>query len=134
MTTPTKTVTAEVFISKPPPRVWAALTSGEELAKWWAPGDIRPVVGHTFLMQMGQWGQVACEVSEVEDGRRLVYTFGDWTLSWDLEAEGPGTRLRLEHSGFDLTRPRDQFAFEHMGPGWSHMVLPRLERLLAGEG
>ena len=40
------------------------------------------------------------------------------TLTWRLEPEGDGTRLWLEHSGFDLASPLGKSAFEGMGTGW----------------
>lgn len=49
---------------------------------------------------------------------------------WILVAEGSGRRVLLEHSGFDLDRPADRFAFEQMGPGWRDDVLPRLAVLV----
>jgi hypothetical protein len=62
----------------------------------------------------------------VEQDQLLVYTFADWTLRWTLAPEGTGTRLILEHSGFDLDDPQHRFAFDTMGPGWRDEVLPRL--------
>ena len=63
---------------------------------------------------------------------RFVYTFtAAWTLSWRLDAEGDGTRVFLEHRGFDLDDKRMAQAFERMGPGWCDVVLPRLARVAA---
>jgi uncharacterized protein YndB with AHSA1/START domain len=128
--TTTRTIEVDQFIGRPPATVWRALTTPELLARWWAAGDIAPTVGHRFLLDMGGWGQVPCEVLEVEPDQRLVYTFGDWTLTWRLVAEGGGTRLFLEHSGFDLDDPGHRFAFDTMGPGWRDEVLPGLAQLL----
>lgn len=126
----TTSVTVDQFIARPPARVWAAITEPELLAQWWVPGDIEATVGHEFHLEMPGWGPQACKVLEVDAERRLVYTFADWTLSWTLEAEGSGTRLILEHSGFDLDNPQHRFAFDNMGPGWRDHVLPGLARLL----
>ncbi|HEY6739561.1 MAG TPA: hypothetical protein VI076_12005 [Actinopolymorphaceae bacterium] len=52
-----------------------------------------------------------------------------WTLTWQLVADGRGTRLLLEHSGFDLDDQRDRAACERMGPGWRDTVLPGLVKL-----
>ncbi|MEO3867882.1 SRPBCC domain-containing protein [Nonomuraea sp. B12E4] len=125
-------LTVDQFIPAPPAKVWRSLTEPELLARWWAPGDIRAVVGHRFHLQMPGWGAVPCEVLEVEPHERLVYTFnGTWTLTWRLVAEGKGTRLLLEHSGFDLDDKRDRAAFDRMGRGWRSTVLPRLAGLAA---
>src|SRR4051812_11057653 len=125
----TASVTVDQFIARPPERVWEALTTPELLARWWVPGDIAPTVGHEFVLEMPGWGNVACVVLEADAPERLVHTMGDWTLTWRLVAEGSGTRLLLEHAGFDLENPQDRFAFDNMGPGWRDQVLPRLAAL-----
>jgi uncharacterized protein YndB with AHSA1/START domain len=66
-------------------------------------------------------------VLEVDPPHRFVYTFTPaWKLTWRLEEEGTGTRVFLEHSGFDLNDTRMAEAFERMGSGWREVVLPRL--------
>lgn len=124
----TKTVTVDQFIAASPEDVWTAISTPEGLATWWVPGDIEPTVGHHFHLEMPGWGNVPCTVVEVEPERLLVYTFTDWTLRWTLAPEGKGTRLILEHRGFDLDDPRHRFAYDSMGPGWRDEVLPRLAR------
>ena len=133
MTTTTDSITVDQFIPRPPSAVWTAITTPEGIAAWWAPGDIAPVVGHRFLLEMPGWGNVPCEVLEVVEPERLVHRFADWALTWTLVAEGTGTRLLLEHAGFDLDDPQHRFAFDHMGPGWRDEVLPRLAALVAGD-
>ena len=127
----TATIAVDQFIDAPPEKVWRGLTDPELLARWWVPSDIAAVVGHRFHLQMPGYGPQPCEVLEVEPHERLVYTFADWTLTWRLVAEGHGTRLLLEHSGFDLEDKRERDAFDRMGPGWRDAVLPRLARLAA---
>ncbi|MCQ4121726.1 SRPBCC family protein [Rhodococcus tibetensis] len=128
MIDPTTTaISVDQFIAAPPAKVWRALTEPELLARWWAPGDIAPTVGHRFHLEMPGWGSVPCQVVQVEVEARFVYTFTEnWTLDWQLVAEGTGTRLFLDHSGFDLDDKRSRDAFERMGPGWRDTVLPRL--------
>jgi uncharacterized protein YndB with AHSA1/START domain len=130
MSTPTGTITVDQFVAAPPARVWRGLTDPDQLARWWAPGDIAATVGHRFHLQMPGWGAISCEVLEVDEPELFVYTFGDWTLTWRLVAEGRGTRLLLEHSGFDLDDKRARAAFERMGPGWRDTVVPRLVALV----
>ena len=130
----TETINVDQFLPRPPAAVWRMLTEPDRLARWWARGDIRPEVGHRFTLDMGKWGTQACTVREVDPERLLSYTFGegqvDWTLTWRLVEEGTGTRLLLEHSGFDLNDPRQQEAFTRMPQGWTTAVLPRLAREL----
>lgn len=121
----------EQLIEHPPTRVWQALTDPALMAKWWAAGDIRPTVGHRFQLDMGpQFGKQSCEVIAVVPQRQLSYLFApgalNTTITWRLAAEGTGTRLSLEHTGFDLGSPMGKAAFAGMGSGWP--------RILAGIG
>lgn len=43
-------IVIERHIPHPNTEVWAALTTPELLARWWAPGDIAPTVGYRFAM------------------------------------------------------------------------------------
>ncbi|WP_433721906.1 SRPBCC family protein [Actinoplanes sp. CA-051413] len=117
------------FIAREPAAVWRALTEPELLARWWAAGDIKPIVGHRFTMDMGSWGQQPCEVLEVEPERLLVYTFAegslDTTITWRLEPEGSGTRLFLRHAGFVA----GSISLKGMGSGWPGL-LRRIEPAL----
>lgn len=127
------TITCDQFISHPPEEVWKALTEPDLLARWWAPGDIRPIVGHRFTLDMGQWGKQACEVTEVEVHKVISYIFADGSLdtkvTWRLIPEGTGTRLLLEHEGFDLDSPMGRQAYDGMGDGWPK-VLSRIDGIL----
>lgn len=125
------TLRLDHFYAHPPSKVWRALTDPRILARWWAAGDIAPIVGHRFTLDMGHWGQQPCQVLQVEPERLLVFSFTEsWTLTWRLVPEGNGTRLHLEHAGFDLNDRKARYAFETMGPGWRDEVLPRLAEAL----
>jgi len=121
------------FYAHEPSRVWSALTDPTLHARWWAPGDVRAVVGHRFELDMGLWGKQACEVLEVEHERLLKYRFATGTLdtmiTWRLTPEGGGTRLELTHEGFNLDSPMGRQALEGMKPGWPK-VLAKLAAVL----
>lgn len=121
------------YYAHPPAAVWKALTDPELHARWWAAGDVRPIVGHRFELDMGPWGKQPCEVVAVEPERLLRYRFSvgrlDTFLDWRLAPEGEGTRLTLTHEGFDLDSPMGRQAFEGMKPGWPK-VLARMESVL----
>ncbi len=124
---------AEHFFAHAPSAVWRALTDPALLSRWWASGDVRPIVGHRFELDMGHWGKQPCEVLAVEPERLLSYRFAagtlDTTITWELVPEGQGTRLKLTHEGFDLESRLSRRAFEGMKPGWP-MVLERLAAAL----
>lgn len=122
------------FLPQTPAHVWAALTDPVTHAKWWAAGDVRASVGHRFTLDMGPWGQQPCEVMAVEPERLFAYAFATGTLNttitWRLAPEGDGTRLTLEHKGFDLDAPLGNTAYQGMGRGWPG-VIERLQDVLA---
>jgi len=113
--------------------VWAALTTPDLLARWWAPGDIAPVVGHRFTMDMGGWGQQPCEVLTVEPGTSISFSFAegtlDTTITWTLKTVDAGTTLYFEHAGFNLDSPMGRQAIEGMGNGWPGL-LARIDQVL----
>ncbi|MFJ4184548.1 SRPBCC domain-containing protein [Kitasatospora sp. NPDC089509] len=128
------TIHCDEFLPYPPARVWEALTDPELHARWWAAGDVKAVVGHRFTLDMGPFGQQPCEVVEVEVEQLLRYSFAagtlDTTVTWRLVPEGHGTRLLLEHAGFDLDTPMGRQAHHGMAQGWPS-VLRRIAPALA---
>lgn len=127
-------IRCEKFLAHPPATVWTALTDPAIHARWWVPGDIKPLLGHRFTLDMGPWGAQPCEVTAVHPERLLRYRFAegslDTTITWRLEPEGAGTRLFLEHAGFDLDSPMGRQAHQGMGEGWPR-VLDHLDSVLA---
>ncbi|WP_338446954.1 SRPBCC domain-containing protein [Pelagerythrobacter marensis] len=114
-----RSIEVEHVYAHPPAKVWKALTDPKLHARWWAAGDVRPVVGHTFELDMGKWGMQPCEVLQVEPERLLQYRFAlDTIITWHLSPEGGGTRLKLVHDGFDLDSPLAKQAYEGMRNGW----------------
>jgi uncharacterized protein YndB with AHSA1/START domain len=132
MTDP-RTIRVDEFLAHPPARVWRALTDPVLLAKWLMPNDFRPEVGHRFTFltdprpNAGFDGVVHCEVLVVEPERllRIGWRGGtlDTTVTWTLASEGRGTRLFLEHDGFDPDDPTQQFSRRIMDGGWRSNVM-----------
>jgi len=101
----------ERFLRHSPERVWKALTDSKSLSGWYLDNDFSPVVGHQFTFNprpdMGFDGTLCGEVIRVDAPRQLVYTFrggsmqGDTLVTWTLIPDGSGTRLLLQHTGFN---------------------------------
>jgi uncharacterized protein YndB with AHSA1/START domain len=131
--TDARTIHVDEFLGHPPARVWKALTDPVLLAKWLMPNDFRAVVGHRFTFltdprpNVGFDGVVHCEVLAVEPERllRISWRGGtlDTTVTWTLAPEGRGTRLFLEHDGFDPDDPTQQFSRRIMDGGWRSKVM-----------
>ena len=97
--------------------------------------DFEPRVGHKFQFrakpQPGWNGITVCEVTEVKAPKRLAYTWNNTegtlqtVVRWTLEPQGAGTKLVLEHDGFE--------GFKHvllsfmMGSGWKRMLRKKFE-------
>ncbi len=137
------TIRKALSLPHPPERVWRALSTREGLEAWMYPNDFEPRVGHRFVFhvppkpEIGFEGLIVdCEVLVCEPPARLVFSWSaggpvvNTRVSFQLEAEGDGSRLVFEHSGFDLSHP---FAPEAIGGatyGWQ-FLLERLADVLA---
>lgn len=128
------TIEVDEFLPHPPARVWKALTSRDLIAAWMVPNDFELRVGHRFTLDMQNWGITSCEVLAFEPCVMLQYSWRngplDTVVTWRLVAEGTGTRLLLEHRGFDLDHPVQRFAFENMQGGWRSHVFKALDATL----
>jgi uncharacterized protein YndB with AHSA1/START domain len=142
MTNPAKVaasrdIVVEDVVPQPPEKVWKALTTAELIGRWLMPNDFEPVVGKRFTFKtkpIGDWdGIVQCEVLEVVPPRRLVYSWKggsdsnaqygsrlDSVVTWTLQPEGRGTRVRLVHAGF--RSPDNDSAYDAMSPGWGRIM------------
>ena len=121
-----------VELAHPPERVWAALTTAEELAAWFgneAAIDLRP--GGTARMRWTKEGFTAqMRVERVEEPRVFGFTWGIYGLPEDdprrtyveftLEPAGAGTRLTVVESGF-AQLPPDVYrkAYDGNAEGWA---------------
>jgi uncharacterized protein YndB with AHSA1/START domain len=135
-----RTVRVDEFLPHKPARVWKALTDPDLLAKWLMPNDFRPLVGHRFTFRtdprpnVGFDGVIHCEVLAAEPERLLRFTWRggplDTMVTWTLVPEGRGTRLFLEHDGFDLDDPAQQFTRRILDGGWRSNVMSALRSVL----
>src|SRR5260221_3672973 len=107
-----RNLTFERVYPHAPERVWRALTRADELQAWLMPNDFEARVGHQFRFHTqprpGFDGVVHCEVLELDEPRRLAYSWRggslDTVLSFTLRPAGGGTHLLVEHTGFSGAR------------------------------
>ncbi|NUR84212.1 MAG: SRPBCC domain-containing protein [Nonomuraea sp.] len=138
MTDDPRSLHVDQFLAHPPAKVWRALTDPALMARWLMPNDFQPVVGHRFTFttharpNVGFDGIVRCQVLELVPEKLLRISWNDWTVTWRLEQEGRGTRLFLDHEGFDPDDPMQQLSRRIMGGGWRSSVLPAIERVVSG--
>ena len=144
-TTPPRSIVVEEDLPHAPEKVWRALTDAQLVSEWLMPNTLLPIVGHRFTFKskpMGDWdGVVHCEVLNADPPRLLRYSWKggsniaearapalDSVVTWTLTAIATGTRLKLEHAGFET--PRNDFAYEIMSPGWGR-ALQRISQIAA---
>ena len=120
-------VVAEIEISAPPARVFAAITDSQRLLEWWgANGECKAAVWRMDARQGGAWHyeshgpaasaalegiarfQADGEIVEFDPPRRLAYTWlANWhdrpeetsLVRWELTPTASGTHVRITHRG-----------------------------------
>jgi uncharacterized protein YndB with AHSA1/START domain len=124
---------ASVEIAAKPERVFKAITSPEEIVRWWGSDEqYRTTKWDSDLRVHGRWRaegmgadgvpfSVEGEFLEIDAPRKLVQTWKpEWdggestTLSYTLEPIASGTRLVVRHDGF---ADRHESCRSH-GAGW----------------
>lgn len=147
MTDDLTTIRVDQFFPHSVDRVWRVLTTSELMDRWLMPNDFVAGLGHRFTLRgvpigpVDFSGVVACEVLELVPRKRLSISWADahatdsWqsTVTWSLQPEGRGTRLLLEHTGFDPDNPTHQLSRRIMNGGWRSHVLRRFTELLEEE-
>lgn len=133
-------VKLEQTYPQPVDTVWKAMTDPARVGQWLMPVEgFKPRKGTRFQFRsprmVASWnGVVDCEVLEAEAPRKLVYswrgqdmdgqphpTFSPTTVTWTLEPlDGGGTKLRLEHTGFEGMKSI-LLSFV-LGMGWKKML------------
>jgi uncharacterized protein YndB with AHSA1/START domain len=119
-----RTLEKEVFIKASPQRVFQALTTREDLERWFlvkAEIDLRPGGAIRF-----EWGPDMIEVGKIlvcEPPHRLSYCWetngpGPTTITFELTRENAGTRLHLIHTGIGVGEDWDAYSTAVDG-GWS---------------
>ena len=134
----------ERFYPYPPERVFRALTDPAAMNGWLMKNDFQPKVGHTFQFRskpQGKWNGITdCEVTELDPPRSVAYTWtgknqdGSTALArtvvrWTLTPESAGTRLVLDHLGFQGFG--EIVVSFILGMGWKRMMKSRLAAAIA---
>ena len=122
----TTTARFERLLGHAPTRVWEALTSSDELERWFMPTSLEPRTGGVVSFDPGD-GPVTGTVTTWDPPRALAYTWpfpeeGHAHVTWTLEPRdgGGATLLSLVHAEL----PTDWAP--GYGSGW-HAYLDRLD-------
>jgi uncharacterized protein YndB with AHSA1/START domain len=97
--------------NKPVEKVWAALTTPERLADWFASAEVDLRVGGVIRLNWNGVHKADMVITVCEPPRALAWrwTIGerDTLVRFDLEPDGGGCALTLTHSGLSLDGARD---------------------------
>jgi uncharacterized protein YndB with AHSA1/START domain len=134
----TRPIVMERVFPYPPERLWRALTDSSAIAGWLMENDFEPILHHEFTFRTkpapGFDGIVHCRVIEIDEPHRLAYTWGSGghhtVVTWTLEPVADGTRLSMEHSGFQGIG--GFFTRLFLSGGWKRIVHVRLAANLEG--
>jgi uncharacterized protein YndB with AHSA1/START domain len=138
-----KSIKHEFFFSHPPEKVWEYLTKSELMELWLMKNNFEPAVGHEFQFQINPIptldfdGVFYCKVLEIVPYKKLSYSWrsgrgeGKITLDslvvWKLQPTDNGTKLFLEHSGFE--KEENLNFFQGLNQGWIEK-LEKIEKLI----
>ena len=143
----TQDIVVDEIFPHAPETIWKTLTNGALIGRWMmTPTGFEPVAGNRFTFQTaaaGAWdGIIHCRVLEAVPNERLVYAWKggheenigygsplDTVVTLVLSRVENGTRLRLVHSGFVVSK--NDTAFKNMSEGWPK-VFKNLEAVVAG--
>lgn len=124
METPTsRSVEKELFIRATPERVFKALTDKADLEHWYVTKveiDLHP--GGTVRFEWGDDYETG-HIVTLEPPQRLGYTWDTMSetptrITFELAAEGEGTRLYVAHTGIGEGGDWERF-YERSDTGWN---------------
>ena len=117
-------ITLSATTTGSPAAAWAALTEPALVLEWFTEASPVGSVGSPYRLDFGDGSVVAGRIRAVERGRRLAYTWAwvdegpvqETLVSWTLEpVPGGGTRVILEHSGWDEAGADERVRDDHAG-------------------
>ncbi|MBX2817965.1 MAG: SRPBCC domain-containing protein [Saprospiraceae bacterium] len=121
------------YYAHPVDKVWDALTNPQALATWLMPNDFQLEKGHQFTFNTKPQGNfdgiVHCRILEFEIPHSLSYAWRggkmktDTIVRWTLREQQGGTKLELEHSGFEGIN--GWFIKQLLGFGWKRTLLAK---------
>ncbi len=128
-----------IHLAAPPATVFEALTQQTDLSSWLSPDcQCQPIEGTLARLGFGDGDYCEVKIHRLDPGRRVVWTVADsrvqgtreWNgtaITFDLEPDGAGTRLRLRHDGW-----KDKTAcFAYSQDQWRQALEQRLQTRLA---
>ncbi|MES2389652.1 MAG: SRPBCC domain-containing protein [Bacteroidota bacterium] len=127
-------IVVERLFRASPERIWQALTDLDQMKKWYFKLDaFKPEPGFEFQFRSGTSDGTQflhlCKITKVVPCKMLAYTWqyqgvpGLSEVSFELFAEGTGTRVVISHSGTDsFVSAGPDFALASFTKGWTYIL------------
>ncbi|MBS1565867.1 MAG: SRPBCC domain-containing protein [Bacteroidetes bacterium] len=124
--------TIERTYNAPAQAVWEALTDIRKIRQWYFNmDDFKPQPGFRFSFEGHNEGKTfvhLCEVTAVEPGKKLSYTWtykgypGASEVTFELFPEGDKTRVKLTHTGLETFPDIAEFKRSNFEMGWTQII------------
>lgn len=131
---PDTPVIIERLLNAPVEKVWQALTSKEEMDKWYFHiASFKAEPGFRFEFSgTGSKGDTyvhQCEIQEVIPMKKLSYSWryegvpGNSLVSFELSPEGDQTKIKVTHTGLEtFVIDNPDFGKDSFTKGWTHII------------
>ncbi len=135
MTAAAMIVTHDIFIAAVPEKVWQTITSQDGMKAWLGPQTYEPRLGGKIDFRTTYGGDLYIfgEIKTFDPPNTLAFTWTEQEVGGEpwpvptlvtikLTAEQHGTRVSLQHSGFeDLPTSIARQQFEGYKKGWAQL-------------
>lgn len=131
-----------VLINAPVETVWKAISTAESIASWWTSSTFEPILGHEFILHVGDLGDFPCKVTELDPPKprlgRVGFDWGkDWHLTFRLNRFSTITEFTLIHSGWDVEKvtefgKRHPMVRDMMDSEWEKIIKETLPTMIEG--
>jgi uncharacterized protein YndB with AHSA1/START domain len=121
-------------------QVWEALTDKEKMKQWYFDiPEFEPEPRFEFTFKGENEGRTfvhLCKIIEVVPYKKLKHSWryegveGMSYVTFELFAEGKGTRLKLTHEGVETFPPVKDFKRENFEEGWTYITGKSLKEFL----
>lgn len=121
-----------VLLDAPIEQMWNAVATSEGMAGWWMDNTFEPMVGQSFILRAGGFGDSHSTVTELEPLKRVGFNWAkDWHLTFELKEVEGKTEFTLIHSGWDEDKVTEfgqphRMIREIMENGWEKIVTESL--------
>ena len=135
-------VIIERTYNAPVEKVWQAITDPDQMKQWYLPiEDFRAEVGFETTFDHHALGRVfphIWKVTEVVPGERISYEWryagfpGNSRVTFELTADGDGTRITVTHTGLESFRGDQNLDLKpsNFKEGWTHFIGSQLKNFV----